>query len=238
MNSSSYVAYRTIFKEENAIGSHCWIKMKQLNKGAILIKEEENFITESLRRLRKCYSKPICGEKFSAQSSMERRLYSIKLLFWMVAKYSKYIDDSPSDALILNRKAIQKSLDSLSAVKQPFLSKPFFLTIKTLLLALPAVLFSLLIACIWRLHPSLFKVNTGASKVGNDPDRRIVARWHSPAGHLFTNSVESIEETFYSSEQEVSALAIFLIAMSGFILIEMIIILLYSLLHYRHVHDP
>ena len=231
---SDCVAYRAIFKKENDIGSHHWIKIKNIS---ILRLQEENVIIGYLRSVQKCYHRKKGSQGSNARSNARGQLYSLKLLFWLLAKYSRYIscyNIAPSDGIILNKEAIEKIFKVCEAIDPPLSPAKILLLKLSKRAVFPPMLILILVSVlVLVLHPSLFKVHTEVSDVNHNPDGNPSVTWQD-SSYLFSNIVEHREYSRITSVQLVSASAFCLVAMSLFVLVEMVLFLFYSLLHYRY----
>ena len=242
-NVKCYAKYRTVFTKKNDAGSYCWIRLKQIKKNKL--RRERSIIEEYFRKSTKLYHElkkeshesGSAKERFLAETVRQKRL-SIKILFWMLAKYSKYTSQfdsfSISEGVILNKEVIQSALDTLPRIKASLPVKRIFVKFAIILLLLPPFIVVFMTIFVLAFYPNLFKEIITTSNTYYSPGNLpVIARWESPSGHQFTNAVYHREFIRLKTSFGTTVASSIMVAKALLGFFEIALLVVYSILSYR-----
>lgn len=236
--------YRTIFVEKNDIGAYHWIKIRSLKKSAIFKRQRNNITAEYIHRMQALYRhlkkiKTTSTRQLFAKNVPTSAIYSMKLFFWMLAKYSKNANQGDTaDGLIVNSASITETLAMLSKdVSSPLSSFKQSLVkfIRYTLPLLPTLVILITTALFIKLNSQLFSGNV--ETINNKNFSQILSQWISPANHICSSYTAHIENINLTSSQEISTLSSFMVLTSLFGLAIAMCLLLAQFLYYRYNAD-
>ena len=188
---------RTIFKEDDRIGSYYWVRVKTPPKATIAIGPEKKDVLDWETRIKRCFYR--CKKNITASdkhpADIEEKFYAMRIFAWRLSRCSKYAKKYTlmSNGIIFNEKAIKATLKSLSdaskSIKQMTRRQKLVLFARSVTVVGLALIIAIFIFMMVSKAGSLLNIANQSLDYGESEKERVIARWNRSADHFFTRSV-------------------------------------------------